>query len=225
MTGKMRGFGVMGLAVFVAALSGCVVDSGRNCGPSDITFSWSLSANGRTGLSCGDVGAETVVIIVGGASAEFPCRNYAAVTDPVVPATYTTSFQLLDASRNVIATLDPMDIQVASCGVNLGQVVFEACSPSVVSLNWKIVKAATNVQLSCGQAAATKVRLVMGAMSLDFACTDGAGVTPEVAPGTYQTTATLLGAGDQPLSDLPPMNITVPACGGVALPPIVFPTP
>ena len=37
--------------------------------------------------------------------------------------------------------------------------------------------------------------------------------------------ATLLGAGDQPLSQLPPMSITVPACGGTTLPAIVFPTP
>ncbi len=228
MTGRRGMFGAFAALALVGvgatALSGCVVDSGRRCS-TEIVFSWSVSDTAGNPLSCAQAGAETVEIEVGGATATFLCGAGSGVTSELPPATYNVGFRLLDRSGNVLSAAAPKPVGVPACGINLGNIPFTiaACNPQVVSLQWDIVKRISGAGLSCAQAAATVVRLTMGAMEAEFACDAHAGVSPPVAAGTYDTMVELVGV-NRVLASTGRFPVPVPRCNGVALEPITFPT-
>jgi hypothetical protein len=89
-----------------------------------------------------------------------------------------------------------------------------ACNAApAVGVTWFIMKAGTNAQLSCAQAAASTVTLSLNGTNFDFNCDVGEGVTTQLAPGSYSAQLTLFGINGQVLSTTQSMPVAVGSCG------------
>ncbi len=226
----MTTMGKIGLALVLigtgaVSLSGC---GGGGC-RDNVEVTWTLVDANNAVYQCEAVGAQTVVITMGGMSTTFNCNAYDGLTAPVRVGTYATSFKLLDGSGKLLSQAGPMNVTISGCGtISAGQVDFEIVPPATVcgtqdvSLTWTIVQDTTNQPLTCQTVGGSTVRLNLGNTPFDFSCAAGAGRTTAVPEGTYPTSVQLFDAGANLLSQTSTMNIIVPHCAGVSLPNIEF---
>src|SRR5260370_32540936 len=95
MTGKI-GLALVLIGVGAVSLSGC----GSSC-HDNVEVTWTLVDANNAVYPCEDVGAQFVVITMGGMSTTFNCNAYDGVTTPVRAGTYATSFTLRDGNSKV----------------------------------------------------------------------------------------------------------------------------
>jgi hypothetical protein len=228
---RMNGWSApLGALMVALAAAGCGGGGGSStC--ARIQAEWTiLQTNTTTPLTCDQAGAASVVIHAGGlTSPPIPCSSFSGISPALATGSYDVSLDLLDAGGNVIDSSGSMTVTLRSCGTSdvtasTGPVVFQvapACPPNGIDVVWTIEQIATSQPLTCGDVPATTVTIDVGSMSQDFPCTDGALTTDALPAGTYQVSLTLSDNGTV-LSQTPPMNITVPACGVIAAPDVVF---
>jgi len=215
--------------------SGCIISSHDDGGRQGFTMSWVVQTSTGDPSTCDEMAAATVQLIVQNVSSaavyneRFPCSAGAGTTEALPQGQYALTAQLLDSANNVLSELKLDQTQPLGRNVTapLGQIQFQAYFPGLF-LTWNVRKltAGNPVPITCAQAGAATVELVTTQGSdqkvYDFHCTDMAGLTTTVAPGTYNATASLLDAGNRILSMTSAMSFTVGATGRLDLGEVTF---
>lgn len=94
-------------------------------------------------------------------------------------------------------------------------------SGTSLSATWELRENGTRV--SCAPGDRVLVKVDTNAMTADFACSAGEGLTPAVSCGVnHQVTVTLVDSTDAPLSAVETMSVFVPCAGVYDLPHVTF---
>ena len=86
------------------------------------------------------------------------------------------------------------------------------CTTALLQASWTIT--GNGAPLSCAQAGASEVDIIVDAMEKPFTCEAHSGVTPDFPPGTHSVTLELRDSSQNVLSRLGPMDVSF-ACGDV----------
>lgn len=122
--GKTRFLALLGAVVLAGSLSGCIIQSNSRRQPpttdpnlcARVQLSWAINELGTNiPLTCEEVPADTVSLLLSGTQYDFPCNAYAGVTTTVPIGTYSARVGLFDRGQSVSET-STMNITLPDCG-------------------------------------------------------------------------------------------------------------
>jgi hypothetical protein len=98
-------------------------------------------------------------------------------------------------------------------------------APPVVHLTWIVVVPPDGAEISCADAGASTVQLLMDTTRTEFKCSDKMGTSVGLQPGTYTPHVLLASAQGTILAQGNLKPIAIPSCGTTAIGPLHFATP
>jgi hypothetical protein len=107
----LAGLGVVALAL---TLSGCIIDASSNGCTADLQVSWSINDTGGQGLTCEQVPANAVQVILDGTAYPSACSDYSARINNIPIGTHSAQLRLLNGSTPVSDT-GAMTISLVDC--------------------------------------------------------------------------------------------------------------
>jgi hypothetical protein len=205
--------GALALAAF-----GCGGSSKPACTP-DLTVVWRIKVSSRNGnVTCADVGATTVRVSVDGQPTDVPCpadQSEGSATIALdVAGPHPVTVALLDGGTQLaLASPGSFDVDCSGNTETIAIVidVGDICSPDL-TIPWRIVSNLNGAVLTClqaGNASGVIAQIDGGGLTVltDFpgGCptsgTTGTLVAQVPAPGSYNASLRLLGAGGTLLSE------------------------
>jgi hypothetical protein len=111
---KTRALAGLGVAALALSLSGCVVETSSNSCSADLQVSWVIDSTGGASLTCEQVPADTVQVILDGTVYPSNCSDYQARINNIPLGTHTAQLRLLSNGTSVSDT-GAMNISFASC--------------------------------------------------------------------------------------------------------------
>jgi hypothetical protein len=100
--------------------------------PLSVKLEWTTGRDSTgMGMTCAQVGAISVDVLMNSARFEFPCGNNSGVLNPLAPGSYSARFLLLGAGGAVLSQAAIPSVSIPNCGmVDLGTVRFIVASGS-----------------------------------------------------------------------------------------------
>ena len=113
-----------------------------------------------------------------------------------------------------------MDAATGGAGGNSG--TDAATTVQYFQLSWTITSSIDGVTLTCAEAGASSVSVIVESLVFDLPCAPGQGTTGVVPPGSHSVTAELFTASHQLLSQTTSLSSTLQASATRTLPEIDF---
>jgi hypothetical protein len=112
---KTRALAGLGLAALALSFSGCIVETSSNSCSADLHVSWNIddAATGAA-LTCEQVPADTVQVILDGQVLPSNCSAYSTQINNIPLGTHSVELRLMDGSTSKSDT-GAMNVSLASC--------------------------------------------------------------------------------------------------------------
>ena len=182
-----------------------------------LSATWTIASSSDSSL-CAKYGATSVALFVNDPSGNpfsrvTPACSAMSTGIPNAPAgTYTVTAQMLDAHGNTVSSaIGPLSVSVTSGATATQNIDFPATSftnipgAGTLTINWTIENSTSASECSKFNAFNNSIQLTdasgnaIGGAHVN-ACTVFNWVMPNLAPGTYSVTSTLIGANGQAVS-------------------------
>jgi hypothetical protein len=208
-----RAIAVAAAALVAAAVGGC--GSGGSCGAGAIAASWTVPTG-----TCAGAGATEVDIYVDGVATQFTCDDLGGTIPASGGHSHTVSAKLFDAGGNSLDSTTSISVTVPCSATATLPVIDFACASGAVDVAWTV--SASGATVSCEQAGATEVDIVVDGSTTAVNCTDMEDTFSVPGGVNHTVSATLRDSSGNELSSVSPMTVFVSCNMTYTFPPIDF---